>query len=139
MNQFPPSPREFHYDRLKFFQNFAEILASQGLPLVSTTPVANFATSFPSVFDTGGKFATGLNNTGRKLPPVSTTPVAISHRYQRHGRQICHRCLILCGLTILRSSQIFKLQYVDIYTEAQRGQIDTCFLVKWGIKWRIFV
>ncbi len=26
------------------------------------------------------------------LPPVSTTPVAICHRYQRHRRQICHRC-----------------------------------------------
>ncbi len=54
---------------------------------VSTTPAANFATSFTRVFDTGGKFATGVNNTGGKfaagvndtggkLPPVSTTPVA---------------------------------------------------------------
>jgi hypothetical protein len=51
------------------------------------TPAANFATSFPCVFDTGGKFATGVNNTGGKfaagvnddsgkLPPISTTPVA---------------------------------------------------------------
>jgi hypothetical protein len=57
------------------------------LPPVSTTPAANFATSFPSVVDTGGKFATGVNNTGGKfsaggndtggnLPPVSTTPAA---------------------------------------------------------------
>jgi hypothetical protein len=54
---------------------------------VSTTPAANFATSFTSVVDTGGKFATGVNgaggkfaagvnDTGRKLPPVSTTPAA---------------------------------------------------------------
>jgi hypothetical protein len=68
------------------------------LPPVSTTPAANFATSFPSVvdtggkFNTGGKFATGVNNTGGNLPPVSTTLVAICHRYQRHRRQICHRC-----------------------------------------------
>jgi hypothetical protein len=53
-----------------------EIFASQCLPPVSTTPVANFATSFPSVVDTGGKFATGVNDTGGNLPLVSATPVA---------------------------------------------------------------
>ncbi len=37
------------------------------LPSLSTTPGANFATSFASVFDTGGKFATGVNDTGSKL------------------------------------------------------------------------
>jgi hypothetical protein len=57
------------------------------LPPVSTTPEANFATSFTSVVDTsgkfasgvsdtGGKFAAGVNDTGGKLPPVSTTPAA---------------------------------------------------------------
>jgi hypothetical protein len=53
------------------------------LPLVSTTPAANFATSFASVVDTGGIFATGINDTdsGGKF-----TPVAICHRYQRHRR-----------------------------------------------------
>ncbi len=35
-----------------------KIFASQGAPPVSTTPAANFATSFSSVVDTGGKFAT---------------------------------------------------------------------------------
>jgi hypothetical protein len=55
-----------------FFFKFAEIFASQGTPQVSTTPVsttpaANFATSFASVVDTGGKFATGVNNTGGKF------------------------------------------------------------------------
>jgi hypothetical protein len=30
------------------------------------TPVANFATIFPSVVDTGGKFAAGVNDTGGK-------------------------------------------------------------------------
>jgi hypothetical protein len=87
MNQFPPSPRVSHWARLKFFHKFAKIFASQGAPPVSTTPVANFATSFASVVDTGGKFATDVNDTGSKfaadvndtggnLPPVSTTPVA---------------------------------------------------------------
>ncbi len=67
---------------------------------------------------TGGKFATGINDTGGKfchqfrmccwhrwqichrcqryrrqnLPPVSTTPVANCHQYLRHRRQICRRC-----------------------------------------------
>ncbi len=65
-----------------------------------------------SINDTGRKFATGINDTGGKfchqfplcclhlvstipaanLPPVSTTPVANCHRYQRHRRHICHRC-----------------------------------------------
>jgi hypothetical protein len=52
-----------------------EIFASQGAPPVSTTPVANFATSFAGVVDTGGKvstipaekFATGVNDTGGNL------------------------------------------------------------------------
>jgi hypothetical protein len=51
------------------------------LPPVSATPAANFATSFASVVDTGGKFATGVNDTAAaNLPPVSTTPVAICSR-----------------------------------------------------------
>ncbi len=40
---------------------FTEIFAGQGAPPVSTTPEANFATSFASVVDTNGKFATGVN------------------------------------------------------------------------------
>jgi hypothetical protein len=77
MNQFPPSPRVFHEDRFDFFRKFAEIFASQGappestslmanFPPLSTTPVANFSTVFASFVDTGGKFATGVNNTGGK-------------------------------------------------------------------------
>jgi hypothetical protein len=31
-----------------------------------TTPVANFATSFASIVDTCGKFATSVNDTGGK-------------------------------------------------------------------------
>jgi hypothetical protein len=73
MNQFPPHPRVFHLDRFEFFRKFAEIFASQGAPPVSTTPVANsppvsatpaanLYTSFASVVDTDGKFATGVYN-----------------------------------------------------------------------------
>ncbi len=42
-------------------------MASQGAPPGSTTPVANFATSFATVVDTGSKFATGVNDTGGKF------------------------------------------------------------------------
>ncbi len=65
MNQFPPRSRVFHLDRFEFFQKFAEIFTSQGEP-----PVASFSTIFASVVDTGGKFATGVNDAGGKLPPV---------------------------------------------------------------------
>jgi hypothetical protein len=37
------------------------------LPPVSTTPAENFATSFLSVVNTSGKFATGINDTGGKF------------------------------------------------------------------------
>ncbi len=37
---------------------------------------ANFATSFTSVVDTGGKFATGVNDAGGNFLPVSMTPGA---------------------------------------------------------------
>jgi hypothetical protein len=87
MNQFFPRPRVLHLDHFEFFRKFAKIFASQGAPPVSTTPVANLApvsatppanfyTIFASVVDTGGKFATGVNDASGKLPPVSTTPAA---------------------------------------------------------------
>jgi hypothetical protein len=37
------------------------------LPLVSTTPAANFATDTADVIDTGGKFATGVNSIGGRF------------------------------------------------------------------------
>ncbi len=67
----PPAPEYPIRTISNLFRKFAEIFASQGTPPVSTTPVANFATSFASVVDTGGKFATGDN-----LRPVSKTPAA---------------------------------------------------------------
>jgi hypothetical protein len=72
----------------------ASTTPAENFPPVSTTSAANFATSSPCVVDTGGKFATGVNDTGGikftfrclqpdivpiisgKLPPVSTTPAA---------------------------------------------------------------
>jgi hypothetical protein len=45
----------------------SEIFASQSAPPVSTTPAANFATSFASVVDTGGKVATGVNDNDGKF------------------------------------------------------------------------
>jgi hypothetical protein len=58
-----------------------EIFAIQGAPPVSMSPATNFSTSFASVvdisgkfatgvIDTGGKFATGVNDAGSKLPPI---------------------------------------------------------------------
>jgi hypothetical protein len=38
-----------------FSRNLAEIFASQGAPLVSTTRAANLATGTAGVVDTGGK------------------------------------------------------------------------------------
>jgi hypothetical protein len=46
------------------------------LPLVSTTPAANFATSSPCVVDTGGKLPPVLTTPAANLPSVSLTPVA---------------------------------------------------------------
>ena len=62
----PPAPEYCIRTVSNFFEKFAEIFSSQGAPPVSTTPVANFYTSFASVVDTGGKFATCLNDTGGK-------------------------------------------------------------------------
>ncbi len=41
MNQFSPILRVSHQDRFEFFRNFAEVIASQGAPPVSTTPAAS--------------------------------------------------------------------------------------------------
>jgi hypothetical protein len=62
-----PKPLKITSGPFKFFRKFTEIFASQGAPLVSTTPVANFATSTAGVVDTRGKFATGVNDTFSKF------------------------------------------------------------------------
>jgi hypothetical protein len=55
----------------KFFKKLSRYSTSQGAPPVSTTLEANFATDTAGVVDTGGKFATGVNDTGKNLPPES--------------------------------------------------------------------
>jgi hypothetical protein len=67
MNQIPHSPRVFHEDHFDFFRKFADLFAFQGAPPVSTTQAANFSTSFASFVDTGGIFATGVNDIGGKF------------------------------------------------------------------------
>ncbi len=54
---FPQAPENDISDISDFFE---EIFTSQGAPLVSTTPVANFATCTAGVVDTGGKFVTSI-------------------------------------------------------------------------------
>ncbi len=104
---FPQAPENNTRVLSNFFQKFAEIFASQGAPQVSTTLVAtlppvsvslaaNFATSSAGVVNTVGKsvtgvkdtcskFATGVKNARGNLPPVSTTPRQICHRWQTIG------------------------------------------------------
>jgi hypothetical protein len=78
MKQFPPQPQSIPIGPFQIFSKIRgdKIFISQGAPPVSTTPVANFATSFASVVDTDGKFAAGVNDTRGNLPPVSMTPAA---------------------------------------------------------------
>ncbi len=64
------------------------MFASQGAPPVSTTQVANFATSSVCVVDIGGKFATGVNNASGKLTQVSTN--GKGKNYQQNGEGIMY-------------------------------------------------
>ncbi len=146
INQFPPSPRVFHWDRFEFFQKFAEIFASQGAPLVSTTRVANL----PPVSTTPHRyqrhrwqifppFSLALLIPVANLPPVSTTPVAICHRYQRHRRQICYRCrwhrwqimITISGCRRLKVNLKAKIYiYVNSTTQRYPNKIIKIFLLE---------
>jgi hypothetical protein len=67
MNQFPQAPEySIKTDSNFFSRKIRGDIRKSRCTQVSTTPVANFSTSFTSVVDTGGKFATGVNNTGGK-------------------------------------------------------------------------
>ncbi len=76
---------------IPFFRKFAEIFASQGAPLVSTTPAANFSTSFARVLIPVANLppvsTIPAANLQPGLPLVSTTPVANLHRCKRHRWQ----------------------------------------------------
>jgi hypothetical protein len=59
---FPPSPEYLIRTVSNFFQKFAEIVASQGAPPVSTTLQGKFAAGVndTAINDTGGKVATSV-------------------------------------------------------------------------------
>ncbi len=132
---FPP-PKVFHLDRFEFFRKFAEIFASQGAPPISMTPVANLpplsttpATKLPPVS------TTPVAN----LPPVSATPVANCQRYQRHRRQICHRCrwhwwrimATISGCRHLKVNLKVKIYiYVNSTTQRCSNKIIKIFLLE---------
>ncbi len=85
MNQFPPAPEYPIRTVSNFFKNSRRMFASQGAPLMSTTPVANFALSFSSVFDTGGEFANGVKDPGGKFATsINNTAV----KYANNGTNI---------------------------------------------------
>jgi hypothetical protein len=88
-----------------FFKKFCSgIFASQGTPLVSTTQMGN-------------------------LQPVSSTPVANSHRYQQHrgkfaeegGPQLSSGNLQICGLTkfvkFANLPQVWHLWICELQTQ----------------------
>ncbi len=65
-----PQPQSIQLGPFQIFRKFLEIFARQGAPPVSTTPEANFATIFASVVETGGKFATGVNDEMAVIVPT---------------------------------------------------------------------
>jgi hypothetical protein len=69
MNHLPQAP-EYNIRIISNFLKVRKIFASQGAPPVSTTLMANFATSTAGVVDNG------VNDASGKLPLVSTTPAA---------------------------------------------------------------
>jgi hypothetical protein len=79
----PPSPRVSHSDRYT-----TGINDTGGLPPVSRTLGANFATSIASVVDNCGKFATGVNDTDGKFaagfndPGINDTSGKFCHQFR---------------------------------------------------------
>ncbi len=66
MNQFSPAPEYPINTVSNFFENLRRYSQAKVLHQYQRHLAANFVTSFTSVVDTGGKFATGVNNTGSK-------------------------------------------------------------------------
>jgi hypothetical protein len=75
MNHLPPSPENNTKVILKLFE-IAEIFVSQGAPPVSTTPVANFATSplvlLMPVANLPLVSTTQVENSGKNIRPLTT-------------------------------------------------------------------
>ncbi len=109
------------------------------LPPVSTTLAANFATSSYYVVDTGGKFTTGVNDTGGKFAAGVNKSAANCHWYQRHRRQICHRCQwhrwqimgTISGCRHLKVNLKAKIYiYVSFTTQRWPNKIINIFLIE---------
>jgi hypothetical protein len=64
MNQFPPQPQSIPFRPFRICSKIRGDIRESSAPPVSTSLVANFSTIFTSVVDTGGKFATGVNDAG---------------------------------------------------------------------------
>jgi hypothetical protein len=90
-------------DHFEFFRKFSELLARQGAPPVSTTPVAN-------------------------LPPVSITPVANCRRYQRRRWQIATGINDTSGkfATGVNNGKNIRLQTPE--SELEGKNLYICFL-----------
>jgi hypothetical protein len=65
-----PQPQSIPLEPFRMFSKIRGDIRKSRCTTVSTTPVENFATSFASAVDTGGKFATGINNTGGKFDNI---------------------------------------------------------------------
>jgi hypothetical protein len=61
MNQCPPGPQVFHWDRFKFFRKFTEIFANEYF-IAGVNDTGDKL--FRGVNDTGVKFIAGINDTG---------------------------------------------------------------------------
>jgi hypothetical protein len=64
MNQFPPSPRVFHLDHIKFFRKIRGDIRESRCTTGINDAGGKFATG---VNDIGGKIAAGINDTGGKF------------------------------------------------------------------------
>ncbi len=84
MNQFPPQPQSIPLGPFRIFSNIRGDIRNSRC----TTGINDTGGKFASVVDTGGKLATGVNNTdtkfaagvndsGGNLPPVSMSPVGL--------------------------------------------------------------
>ncbi len=86
---FPQAPENDIRDTSHFFRKFAEIICESRcttgikdsggkFAMVSTTQMANFATCTACEVDTGGKFVTGVYDTGGKLKKYQTADTLYS-------------------------------------------------------------
>jgi hypothetical protein len=75
------------------------------LPRVSTTPVANFATSFASFVDTGGKFATCAAEAFFYCPTMNSHPLVTSKEQALNPEKELRRTWPRCHVSLEKSSK----------------------------------